>query len=243
MYQNLIVLVLLALNLNSQKRYPATVLNLDNWKITIPLDTDHNGSPDEYRSSELDRFQHDTFFHLNVSGDAVVFRAHAGGITTSGSGYPRSELREMTADGFRPASWSSSKGKHTLFIDQRVTHLPKVKDHIVVGQIHDAYDDVIVFRLEGKKLFIDLNGVKGPVLDLNYKLGTRFNVKLEVSDNVTKCFYNGELRYTYCKEFNNAFFKAGAYVQSSCKGRKKVEGESCDAYGEVEIYNVWVKHQ
>ncbi len=35
-----------------------------------------------------------------------------------------------------------------------------VKPHIVAGQIHDADDDVIVFRLEGKKLFIDHNGAE-----------------------------------------------------------------------------------
>lgn len=243
MYQSLILLILFSLNLNQGKKYPSEVLDLRNWKITIPVDTKHKGRPDEYSPLELERFQHNQFFHLNTSGDAVVFRAHAGGITTSGSGYPRSELREMTVDGSKPASWSSSKGKHTLFIDQKVTHLPDVKNHVVIGQIHDAEDDVIVFRLEGKKLFVDLNGARGPVLESNYKLGTRFNVKLEVSDNETKCFYNGELKYTYHKEFDGAFFKAGAYVQSSCQGRKKVEGESCDAYGEVEIYSVWVKHQ
>jgi hypothetical protein len=51
------------------------------------------------------------------------------------------------------------------------------------------------------------------------------------------------LKYTYPKAFSGAYFKAGAYVQSSCQGSKKVSGESCSAYGESVIYGVEVLHQ
>jgi len=79
------------------------------------------------------------------------------------------------------------------------------------------------------------------VLDEHYVLGTQFNVKFVVSNNQTKCYYNNALGCTYNGSFYGAYFKAGAYVQSSCRGKKKTEGKSCSAYGEVEIYNVWVK--
>ncbi|EYF01166.1 polyguluronate lyase precursor [Chondromyces apiculatus DSM 436] len=223
--------------------YPSEVLDLTHWKLTLPIDTSHAGSPDEIKRPELDTFLDSTYFRVNATGDAVAFKAHTGGYTTSGSGYPRSELREMTSNGASNASWSSSSGKHTLFIDQKVTHLPDVKKHIVVGQIHDGDDDVIVFRLEGQKLFIDLNGDDGPTLTSNYVLGTRFTVKFEVQNNVVKCYYNGTLAYSYPKSFTGAYFKAGAYVQSSCQGSKKITGESCSAYGEVELYDLQVQHQ
>jgi uncharacterized protein YycO len=48
---------------------------------------------------------------------------------------------------------------------------------------------------------------------------------------------------TWPVHFSGAYFKAGAYVQSNCQGKKKVAGESCDAYGEVVIYKVSVTHQ
>lgn len=35
---------------------------------------------------------------------------------------------------------------------------------------------------------------------------------------------------------------AGAYLQSSCQGDERVPGESCEAYGEVVIYDVSVEH-
>ncbi|UQA57188.1 polysaccharide lyase family 7 protein [Polyangium aurulentum] len=223
--------------------YPSDVLDLTNWKLTLPIDTSHAGSPDEIKQPELTDYVLSPYFRLNATGDAVVFRAHTGGYTTSGSGYPRSELREMKNNGADNASWSSSSGTHSMFIDQKITHLPVVKPHIVVGQIHDSSDDVIVFRLEDKKLFIDLNGNDGPILNSNYTLGTRFTVKFEVSNNQVKCYYNGALKYTYPKTFSGAYFKAGAYTQSSCQGDKQVAGESCSAYGEVEIYDVQILHQ
>jgi hypothetical protein len=222
---------------------PAQLLNLTNWHLTLPVDTAHPGDPDQIEQPQLATFKHDTFFFLNPAQDGVVFRAYADGQTTSGSGYPRSELRERKNGGKDKAAWSSSSGKHTMFIDQAVTHLPVVKPHIVVGQIHDGGDDVIVIRLEGSKLFIDLNGNDGPTLTSSYALGQRFNVKLEVENNATTVYYNGTPKYTYPKQYSGAYFKAGAYVQSSCQGTKKVSGESCSAYGEVVIYDVWVQHE
>jgi hypothetical protein len=220
--------------------YPATILNLTNWKLTVPVNTSHAGNPDEYEQPELATYSNTTYFHVNSTNNGVVFNANAGGATTSGSGYPRSELREMKNNGADEASWSSSSGTHTMEIDEAITHLPVVKPHIVVGQIHDADDDVIVFRLEGTKLFMDHNGDDGTVLTNSYVLGTRFTVKFVVSGNQVKSYYNGVLKETYNKTFSGAYFKAGAYVQSSCTS---VAGESCSAYGEVVIYGVTVTHQ
>lgn len=243
------VLLLSAANPSLKKEHPASgklpseILDLNNWKLNVPEGIRIPGRSDEYRQPELKNYQNEHWFHASSSGDAVVFSAPAGGTTTVGSGYPRSELREMTDNGRKNASWSSSDGTHTLFIEQSITHLPLKKPHIVVGQIHDDKDDVIVFRLEKNKLFVKMDDEKGPVLDEDYKLGTRFTVMFKVNHDQTECYYNGKLKFTYPKAFSNSYFKAGAYVQSSCQGKRKVEGESCDAYGAVEIYKVWVKHE
>jgi hypothetical protein len=223
--------------------YPANILNLTNWKITLPIDGSDGGSDaDEVAQPALATYSIDPYFKNNSDNSGVIFRAHTGGATTSGSGYPRSELREMTNNGTTNASWSSSSGTHTMEIDEAITHLPVVKPHIVAGQIHDANDDVIVFRLENQKLFIDINGDDGPTLTSSYVLGTRFKVKFVVAANQTKCYYNDVLMYTYNHTYSGAYFKAGAYTQSSCTGTPG-SSESCSAYGEVVIYNVTVTHQ
>ena len=97
-------------------------------------------------------------------------------------------------------------------------------------------------RRLGQKLFIDINGSDGPTLNSAYVLGTRFKVKFVVSGNQTKCYYNDVLKYTLSKSYSGAYFKAGAYTQSSCTGTPG-SSESCSAYGEVLIYNVTVTHQ
>ena len=88
-----------------------------------------------------------------------------------------------------------------------------------------------------------INDGERVVLNNNYKLGTRLNVKFEVENNQTKCYYNNNLKYTWDGAFSGAYFKAGAYVQSSCKGKKQTAEELCTAYAEVEIFDVWVKHE
>ncbi|WP_345947942.1 polysaccharide lyase family 7 protein [Mucilaginibacter sp. PAMB04274] len=224
-------------------KLPGEVLNLTNWKLTLPINTDASVNPDEIKQPVLNTYSNPDYFFTSKANNAVAFRANAGGATTSGSNFPRSELREMTDGGKKPAAWSSAEGTHTLFIDQRITHLPDVRKHMVVGQIHDANKYVIFFRIEDKKLLVSVNGGAREVLDENYILGTRFTVKMVVNNNTVKCYYNDLLKSTFDIVFNDAYFKAGAYVQSSCKGSKKTDGESCNAYGEVEIYNVWVKHE
>jgi hypothetical protein len=84
-------------------QYPSSILHLRNWKLTLPIDTEHNGSPDEIKQPELETYS-SQFLCLNARKDAVVFKAFTGGETTKGSNYPRSELREMSADGKQPAS-------------------------------------------------------------------------------------------------------------------------------------------
>jgi hypothetical protein len=216
---------------------PSGVLNLTNWKLTLPVETSHAGSPDEFVQPELNGFQDAQYFHVNDTRNGVVFKAHCGGATTSGSGYPRSELREMVSNGSAKASWSTTSGTHTMEITQAITHLPVDKPHVVVGQIHDAGDDVIVFRLEGAKLFIDQNGVTGPILTTNYHLGDVFTTKFIAGNGGVECYYNGRYIYKYSVSTSGCYFKAGCYTQSNTS-----KGDAPTAYGEVIIYSLSVKH-
>lgn len=224
-------------------KLPSAVINLTDWKLNIPV-AGSNGFSKEIVQPELNTYA-DDYFHVNAAGDAVVFRAHANGVTTKGSTYPRSELREMQNGGADKASWSiaSGGGTHTMEITQAVTHLPTQKPHVVVGQIHDADDDVIVFRLEKKKLFIDHNGTAGPVLTSNYQLGTKFAVQFVAGGGAVRCYYNGVYVESYPSTATGCYFKAGMYTQSKTteKGGRE-DKDDANAYGEVEVFNVMVSH-
>lgn len=222
--------------------YPSEILNLTNWKLTIP--TSSSGIALEIKQPSLSTYNLDPWFVVTPEADAVRFRAAVNGSTTSGSDYPRSELREMTGNGKTNASWSSSDGVHTMILDQAITAVPKIKRDVVAGQIHDDRKDIVVVRLNYPILHIRVDGTSVYTLDPNYTLGKRFTVKFVVSNGLTKVYYNNSVDsvFTLNKKYSNAYFKAGAYVQSNCK--KEVDPPLCNEnnYGEVVVYNTIISH-
>ncbi len=222
--------------------YPSQILDLTNWKITLPIGSDKN--PLEIRQPQLSTYKIDPWF-VPASDGGVRFRAAVNGVTTSGSNYPRSELREMTQGGSSNASWSSTKGTHIMFLDQAITAVPKIKKDVVAGQIHDQNNDVIVVRLDYPNLIVKVGDKNVATLDSHYSLGKRFTVKLEVSGGQTKIYYNGSTNpsYTLNRKYSNAYFKAGVYTQSNCQTEKNASLCNSDNFGEVVIYKLATSHQ
>ena len=216
---------------------PNSILHLNNWKLTLPTNSDHSGSPDEIKWPELESFSIKPYFQLNSQKTGVIFQVPVSGVTTANSKFPRSELREMSSDGTEEASWSSDTGSHRMFIQESITHLPVLKPEIVAGQIHDATSDVAMVRLENQNLFIQGDGQNLGTLDPAYVLGTQFTVEFVVGDGHIKVYYNGVQKIDYKKSGSGYYFKAGCYDQSNA-----TKGESADAYGEVIIYQLEVHH-
>ena len=217
---------------------PADLLDLTNWKLTLPVG--EPDSPTEILQPELASFVLDPYFRLDDDSSGVLFRAHAGGVTTSGSDYPRSELREMTNAGSDLAAWSMVSGTHTITIRQAILHLPVVKAHVVAGQIHDSEDDVVMIRLEGEHLFVEGGGSELGDLNTSYQLGTEFTVRITASAGMIQIFYD-DLSTPVVEVPSVApscYFKAGAYTQSNVD-----RGDEPGAYGEVVIYDLDVTHE
>jgi len=126
---------------------PSELIDTKDWYLTLP--TGKQGSPDLVEGSALAKY-HSQFFQLNPAKDGVVFTAGTNGVTTSGSHYPRSELREMV--GSDKASWDGRKGKHTMEIVEAITETPKEKPDVIAGQIHGTSDDLMQIHLSGQNL-------------------------------------------------------------------------------------------
>ncbi|HEX5796857.1 MAG TPA: polysaccharide lyase family 7 protein [Candidatus Saccharimonadales bacterium] len=216
---------------------PARIINLNNWKLTLPINTGYSGNPDEIKQPALTKFTKPPYFRVNSAKNGVIFRAHTGGATTSNSGYPRSELREMRNNGRLKASWYGGRGSHTMTIRQAITHLPRVKPHVVAGQIHDASDDVMMIRLERKHLFVESDGDNVGTLDKNYSLGKAFTVKVHVYKGKITVYYNGSRKVSLSGKGSGYYFKAGCYTQSNPS-----KGDSPSDYGEVTIYSLNIRH-
>jgi len=175
---------------------------------------------------------------VNSAGTGVVFEANAGGVTTSNSGYPRSELREMTGGGQNEASWSTTSGHHTMLIRAAVTHLTVAKPQVTVAQVHDSSDDVLVIRLDGPHhLYAEHNGTDYGDLDTNYQLGTVFTAQFDISGGHIRISYNGVPKVDRAVSSSGDYFKAGCYTQSNTS-----KGDAPDAYAQVVIYTLVVTH-
>jgi hypothetical protein len=221
--------------------YPGQIIDVSSWKLQLPV-----GDPvKEVKNPTLATYRYGSLFRANSSCSGALFRAPVNGTTTSGSSYPRSELREMTDDGSELARWSTTSGTHRMILDQAVTRLPRGKRHLGVGQIHNGSNDVLMVRVEGSRLLVKPNGGSEVVLDSSYSLGERFRVELVASGGQIKVYYNGGStpKLTMSKSTTSAFFKAGAYTQSNCSIEDDY-GERCtsDNYGEVVIYDLIIRH-
>jgi len=186
----------------------------------------------------LTLFEDTSCFGVTKSKDGLVFRARCDGLATKNSEYPRTELREMKRDGKSEASWGTADGGiHSLLITQAITQTPAVKKDVVCTQIHDAEDDIMMVRLEGKKLFIERNKSEDVKLDHNYKLGTRFKLRIQAGGGRIKVWYNDSLKMDWEVSGTGCYFRAGCYTQSNTK-----KGDHPDSYGEVVIHKLQVTH-
>ncbi|WP_407319750.1 polysaccharide lyase family 7 protein [Isoptericola halotolerans] len=218
--------------------YPAQQVDLENWKVTLP--TGSGNSPTEIKQPDLEDFSVAPWFQVNSKCTGIQFRAAVNGVTTSGSGYPRSELREMTDGGTERAAWSSTSGTHTMTFRTAVNHLPEDKPHVVVGQIHDGDDDVTVFRVEGDNLYITKgNDTHHKLVTSNYQMHQVFEGKFVVSDGEIEVYYNGVLQTTIDHAKSGNYFKAGAYTQANCGNSSPCSSSN---YGQATLYKLQVKH-
>jgi hypothetical protein len=212
------------------------VLDLTNWKLQLP--TGQDGNVDEVKQPELATYRNDPWFLPTPDCTGVRFRAAVDGVTTSGSNYPRSELREM--NGSDEAGWDTTSGTHTMAIDEAVTALPTGRPEIVVGQLHGASRYLVFVRLEGTDLYVSADGDSHyHLITDHYQLGTRFQVKFQVSGGQVNVYYDGTQEASVPEQDSGAYFKAGAYTQANCDNADPCSDGN---YGEAVIYGLQVSH-
>ena len=212
---------------------PGELIDTNEWYLTLP--TGKAGSPDTIEGSRLATY-HSKFFDLTTARDGIVFNAGADGVTTKNSHYPRSELREM--NGSEKASWSNTSGTHVFDVREAFTKLPGAKPEVVGVQIHDAEDDVMQIRLEGKKLMVQYHdGKSEAVLDPDYQLGTPFDTRIVAANGKVDVLYNGEKKAELPLSGSGWYWKVGAYVQSNGS-----TGDGAGSTGEVVVYKADISH-
>lgn len=96
---------------------PAIYANIDfsHWKVTLPVDENNNGSPDEYQPSVLINNGYRTlgavkpFMYDDTTDGSIVFYTFPD-VSTTNSSYSRTELRELINPDNSRDNWSLSQG-------------------------------------------------------------------------------------------------------------------------------------
>jgi hypothetical protein len=209
-------------------------IDLNSWKLTLDIEDPSNKSrPLEISPPELLKFQHPHFVKTDAS---ITFKAECGGKTTSGTKYPRSELRELNGD--KLASWKMDQGIHEMIWTCAVTSLPKEKPQVVVGQIHDDEDDVIEIRHTKDYVEVIHDDKNYGKLITGYRLGDVYTASITVRKGVISVFSGKtSILISSAKNAKNCYFKMGCYTQSNLS-----KGDLPKAFGEVKLYALRVTH-
>ena len=122
-------------------------IDFSNWKVTLPVDENNNGSPDEYKPSQLIDFGYQTldavkpFMYDDTEDKSIVFYTYPD-ISTANSSYSRTELRELINPDNARENWTLAEGG-TMF--GRL----KVVDVSENNESSDDYHKVIVMQIHG----------------------------------------------------------------------------------------------
>jgi hypothetical protein len=228
---------------------PGGNFDLSHWKLQEPVGLP--GSPTAIGPAALrgpNGFQDNYFFTDKIDG-AMTFWDPENGVTTPNSNYPRSELRELNADGSQ-ANWPVT-GTNTMSATLAVTQVP---DHVCIGQIHC-----------GTALQSGLTATTKPLLELYYysngdiklgiedspsgsqtshnitniPLGTKFSYTIQLTGDGTIALVLNGTTYTFTMPPSfigyGEYFKAGNYDQSV--------GNDPTVGAMVKFYALQVTHQ
>ncbi len=251
-------------NLCATADYPADNLGT-NWKLngysgTLNLGATNNGLTYVDNVPGFATHENDNWFYL---GDDcwTYFKTYPGNPTSSGSGNPRTELREMVANGSTEISWDGTTvTEHSMIWRVKVDQLSQ-SGKLCFGQIHagsgSAFDDVIRVQCQGSA-----NQTSGSVTwrilgyvaeDLlgsgqsvgSFNLGDELYLELTMQNSIVTLYEldSGGTRINTvftsgAVASTDNYFKAGCYLQSS-------QGQTANGptdFGLVGINEITVSH-
>ena len=204
---------------------PGSLFNLSTWKLQTPI-ADGSGIM-EVSQPALATYNSSVFYSLD-GDESAYFWTPENGATTSGSNFPRSELRN-DYDWF-----AGSTGRHVLNATIRVLDDGPLNT-VTIGQIHGdglsgACSIIIELEWKGGQIIAHVRDKKckniNIVIDSGYKLGDA--VTFSLSAEGTKVSAStprtpagaGDYDYTwldpsvYGSQYN-MYFKVGNYLQAS----------------------------
>lgn len=187
----------------------------------------------EVSAADLPNFELVPYFASTADGWVQV-RVPVNAGTTSGSSYPRCELRQMS-----PAAWNSTTDTRWFEYELMPTHLPTNKPQMCVLQLHDDKDDLleVIYQRNtagGYEFTQRVGGSSSGQPRIPHALGRPCVLALGITKGVSTVYRDGQAILTTSKmpQSKACYAKLLNYLQSNQKTDKAGE------YGEIMARNV-----
>jgi hypothetical protein len=191
------------------------------------------------------------YFYTDTTDGSMVFFTPSNGGTTSGSQYPRNELRQTSAG----ANWKlTDTATHKMSASCKVTKAPNANPTVVIGQVHGSNDNSELIELEWMgnsagncrvSAMFQTNDAAGSnyfvQLASGLSLGSLVTYELKMKSGVVTVTVNGKSgSQTYTTQYygttDGYYFKAGNYLQyhsTDASAVSEVKFYSLDVLGAV----------
>lgn len=208
---------------------PTQSIDLSCWRLELPTGT-ANG-PDRIPTPQLVAGYSSQYFMPSATG--IEFWCPVTGVTTSGSKYARTELREAHVDG-SVYNWTYTNFDSSLSATLSVTQVPS-NGKIAVAQIHDSGAGGIshqsmlelLFDSRARQIYAqyrnlptDSSNQPNVILSTDVSVGDTFSYNIRLShDGALSIAVNGVVKFT--KQMDSAwaqqglYFKAGDYLRDN----------------------------
>ena len=220
---------------------PGKLCNLSSDTLQLPV-AGKGGGVEEISAQPLAAGYSSAYFFTDPADDAMTFFCPQDGAHTSGSSFPRSELRQQPDWDLR------ASGRHVLNATVSVEQTTATKQ-ITIGQAHidgvsghcsifvelEWADGDVVAHLRDK----NCNGVSKTV-GSGLKLGDKFSYSIAVAGDAAVVTTDrggapmAPYAYSWLPANTPVYFKAGDYLQDS--------GSSATLGGKVKIYALSTSH-
>jgi len=214
----------------STNKPPGGNFNLTNFYLGLPVDSSGttNGNSASVTAAQLTAgYSNAFYFYTSPTDGAMTFWAFVNGATTSGSDYPRSELREQINPPSNTSNWVPY-GVHLLTAQCRVTQVAS-NPKVIIGQIHCQTGNARpLLKLQFNNGVIEALVKTNSNFDPDYKfffqnvgLNNLITYQLKMENGLLTTTVNGSNQsinvFATDPDWatNGLYFKAGSYCQDN----------------------------
>jgi hypothetical protein len=221
------------------KKFAADVFNLDQFTLEIPLDDDGDGISDVVKMPLLRNFEDPAFFHIDKSGEAIVFRARRGDARMEGATHPRCEMRELKKGTEEAASWSTTDGKvHNFSTTLAFTRVPEDGTPVTAVSVWGETGEVLAVRHELGKVVMSRMGMETFILEETYVVGTPFEFMILLDKGRVRLLRDTNQIAEWPLEAEGLHFRIGVVYEAGSP-----ESGDPKSTAEVTIWKLYLTHK